>query len=47
VGAARRHGEAEAFPVRGGLIEIPDHDHGMIDSDDILERHAFVSPGSN
>jgi len=35
------------FQFAAALIELPHHDHGVIDSDDILERHAFVSPGSN
>jgi len=47
VGAARRHRETKAFPVLRSLIEIPDHDDGMINSDDIVERHAFVSSGRN
>ena len=42
--AARGHSEAETLPVRGGLVEIPDHDHSVIDADDILERHVYVSP---
>ena len=44
VRAARRHHEAEPFPVLGGFVEIPDHDNGVIDTDDILECHCFVSP---
>ena len=28
------------------LIEILDHDDGVIDSNDIFECHAFVSPPS-
>jgi len=46
VRAARRHGKAEPFPVLGGLVEIPNHDDGVIDSDDIPERHCFVSSAS-
>jgi hypothetical protein len=42
VGAARRHGEAKASsPVFGGLVEIPDHDHGVIDPDDVFECHSL------
>ena len=44
VRAARRHREAEPLPVLGGLVEIPHHDDGVIDSDDVLECHSFVSP---
>ena len=44
VRAARRHGKAKPLPVLGGLVEIPDHDDGVIDSDDILECHSFGSP---
>jgi hypothetical protein len=46
MGAARRDGEAEPLPVRGGGVEIPSHDDGMVDSDDIPERHSAVSPAS-
>jgi hypothetical protein len=45
VRAARRHRETKAFPGLGGLIEILDHDDGVIDPDDILECHSFDSPG--
>ena len=44
VRAARRQREAKALPARGGIVEIPDHDDGVIDSDDVLECHSFVSP---
>ena len=44
VRAALRHREAKALPVLGGVVEIPDHDDGVIDSDDVLERHSSVSP---
>ena len=43
VGAARRHGEAEPFVIFGGLVEVLDHDHGVIDSDDVLECHFLSS----
>jgi hypothetical protein len=26
------------------VVEILDHNDGMIDSDDIFQRHSFVSP---
>jgi hypothetical protein len=44
VRAARRNGDSEPPPVLGGAIEILDHDDGVVDSDDIFERHSFVSP---
>ncbi len=44
VRAARRHGKAKPLPVLGGSVEIPDHDDGVIDSDDILECHSYVFP---
>jgi hypothetical protein len=44
--AARGNGESKPPPVLGGVIEILDYDNGVVDSDDILERHSFVSPRS-
>jgi hypothetical protein len=44
VRAARRHGEAKTPPVLCGLVEIRDHDDGVIHPDDVVERHSFVSP---
>jgi hypothetical protein len=44
--AARRDGESKSPPVRGGVVEILDYDNGVVDSDDILKRHSFVSPPS-
>jgi hypothetical protein len=42
VGAARRDGESQPLPVFGGLVEILHHDHGVIDTDDVFECHAFI-----
>ncbi|MET3242594.1 hypothetical protein ABIF36_008082 [Bradyrhizobium japonicum] len=40
VGAARRHREAELPVVLGGLVEVLHHDHGVVDTDDVLEGHC-------
>ena len=41
VRAARRYGEAKPFPVFGGLVEISDHDDGVIQSDEIFQCHVW------
>jgi hypothetical protein len=43
VGAARRQREAEPLPGLGRRIELLHHDDGVIDTDDVLQGHAFVS----
>jgi len=39
VGAARRDGKAQPLPVLRGAVEVVDDDDGMIDPDDVLQRH--------
>jgi hypothetical protein len=35
MGAARRNRETKPPPVFGGLIQIPDDDDGVVDSDNV------------
>ncbi len=41
MGAARRHRKAQALPVRGGGVEVLDDDHGVVDSNDVFQRHVL------
>jgi hypothetical protein len=43
VRAPRRDGKSEPLPVFRSLVEIADHHHDMVDSNDVLECHSAVS----
>ncbi|AHY52367.1 hypothetical protein BJS_06070 [Bradyrhizobium japonicum SEMIA 5079] len=48
MGATRRQGETELPIVFGGLVEVPNHDHGVVDTDDVLEGHcSFPTANAN